>query len=216
MRKSSRHGDVTRSDGAGEMTSATTPAIAGREQRPVLTGFESALARNEVFAESGAHRDAVVFPNLQLFVVACLDPRVDPAHILGLGLSDAIVIRNVGGRVTPEVINDIAFIGQIAETMTPDGFGVEVAVIHHTQCGAGALHDESFRSRYAQRIGVDESSLVQRAIRDPEETVATDVQRLRHASSISSRFTLSGRVYDVTTGLVKTIIPPAPARRPSR
>ena len=49
-------------------------------------------------------------------MITCLDPRTDPAHFLGLGMSDAMVVRNVGGRVTPEVINDVAYIGQLAET----------------------------------------------------------------------------------------------------
>ena len=73
--------------------------------------IESALERNRAFAAAGGHEGAVVLPNLRLFVITCLDPRVDPAHFLGLGLSDAMVVRNVGGRVTPEVINDVAFIG---------------------------------------------------------------------------------------------------------
>jgi Ankyrin repeats (3 copies) len=38
----------------------------------------------------------------------------------------------------------------------PDGPLFDVAVIHHTQCGAGALADDTFRGHYAQRIGVDE------------------------------------------------------------
>ena len=76
-------------------------------------------------------------------MITCLDPRVDPAHFLGLDLSDAIVVRNVGGRVTREVINDVAFIGQIAEAVLPDGPLFEVAVIHHTQCGAAALADDA-------------------------------------------------------------------------
>ena len=76
-----------------------------------------ALERNRVFAAEGGHEGAVVFPRLGLFVITCLDPRVDPAHFLGLSLGDAVVVRNVGGRVTPEVINDVAFIGQIAENV---------------------------------------------------------------------------------------------------
>ena len=78
--------------------------------------IDPALERNRAFAAAGGHHRAVIFPNLRLFVVTCLDPRVDPAHFLGLGLSDAMVVRNVGGRVTPEVISDIAFIGQLAES----------------------------------------------------------------------------------------------------
>ena len=72
-------------------------------------------------------------------MITCLDPRTDPAHFLDLGLSDAMVVRNVGGRVTPEVIKDVAFIGQLAESVLPDGPLFEVAVIHHTQGGTGAL-----------------------------------------------------------------------------
>ena len=40
----------------------------------------------------------------------------------------------------------------------PDGPLFEVAVIHHTQCGTGALADDTFRGRYAELIGADESS----------------------------------------------------------
>jgi carbonic anhydrase len=171
------------------------------------SGIDAALARNRSFAAAGGHDGAVVFPNLRLFVITCLDPRVDPAHILGLDLSDAMVVRNVGGLVTPEVIDDVAFIGQLAESLRPDGPLFEVAVIHHTQCGTGALADDGFRGRYAERIGADEAALRERAILDPAATVARDVERLRAAPSISRRIRVSGHVYDVVTGLVQTISP---------
>jgi carbonic anhydrase len=176
------------------------PAIA-------TTGIDSALERNRAFAAAGGHQGAVVFPELRLFVVTCLDPRVDPAHLLGLGLGDAMVVRNVGGRVTPGVINDVAFIGQIAENVVPDGPLLEVAVIHHTQCGATALADDTFRSRYAERTGSDDAELRDKAILDPSATVRTDVERVRSASAISPRMKVSGHVYDVETGLVETIVP---------
>ena len=168
---------------------------------------QSALARNRAFAAAGGHKDTVVFPKLRLFVITCLDPRVDPAHFLGLELSDAMVVRNVGGRVTREVINDIAFISQIAENVLADGPLFEVAVIHHTQCGAGALADDDFRRSYAHRIGSEESALRARAVLDPASTVKEDVDRLSAAPEISPRVTVSGHVYDVVTGLVQTIVP---------
>jgi carbonic anhydrase len=166
-----------------------------------------ALAHNRAFAAAGGHEGAVVFPNLRLFVITCLDPRVDPAHFLGLGLGDAMIVRNVGGRVTREVINDVAFIAQIVENMLPDGPLFEVAVIHHTQCGTGAFADDTFRRRYAERIGVEESTLREHAVLDPAATVARDVGRLRSAPSISPRVAVSGHVYDVMTGLVETVLP---------
>jgi carbonic anhydrase len=173
----------------------------------ISTNMSPALERNRVFAAEGGHRDAVVFPRLGLFVVTCLDPRVDPAHFLGLSLGDAVVVRNVGGRVTPEVINDVAFIGQIAENVLPDGPLFEVAVIHHTQCGSGALADTTFRRRYAERIGADETTLLEHAILDPIVTVRSDVERLRSARAIPERMAVSGHVYDVVTGLVETVVP---------
>src|SRR4051812_21377386 len=160
----------------------------------------TALARNRAFAAARSQEGAVVLPTLRLFVITCLDPRVDPAHVLGLELSDAMVVRNVGGRVTPEVVNDVAFIGQLGETVLPDGPLFEVAVIHHTQCGTAALADDTFRRLYAERIGADESALRERAILDPSATVARDVELLRAAPAISERITISGHVYDVVTG----------------
>jgi carbonic anhydrase len=179
--------------------------------QPVIatTGIDAALERNREFAAEGGHQGAVVFPELRLFVITCIDPRVDPAHFLGLGLGDAMVVRNTGGRVTPEVINDVAFIGQIAETALPDGPLFEVAVIHHTQCGSAALTDDTFRRRYAERTGSDESALRDRAILDPRATVGSDVERLRSASAVSPRVSVSGHVYDVETGLLETVIPAA-------
>jgi carbonic anhydrase len=167
----------------------------------------TALARNRDFAAAGGHEGAVVFPTLGLFVITCLDPRVDPAHFLGLHLSDAMVVRNVGGRVTPEVINDVAFISQIAENVVADGPLFEVAVIHHNQCGTGALADDGFRRKYADRIGVDPSTLHDHAILDPASTVAADVERLRASPAISPRAAIGGHVYDVVTGLVETVVP---------
>jgi carbonic anhydrase len=180
--------------------------LASRGQ-PGAANIDAALERNRAFAAAGGHEGAVVFPELRLFVITCLDPRVDPAHFLGLGLGDAMVLRNVGGRVTPEVINDVAFIGQLAESILPDGPLFEVAVVHHTQCGTGAFADDTFRRRYAQRIDVDEASLREHAVIDPTATVTRDAERLRSAPAISPRMTVSGHVYDVVTGLVQTVIP---------
>jgi carbonic anhydrase len=195
-----------------EVGRATGFELASRGQ-PTAAGIESALERNRAFAAAGGHEGAVVFPTLRLFVITCLDPRVDPAHFLGLNLSDAMVVRNVGGRVTPEVINDVAFIGELTETALPDGPLFEVAVIHHTQCGTGALADDTFRHRYAQRIGADESTLLEHAVLDAAATVTRDVERLRSTPAISPRVTVSGHVYDVVTGLVETVVPACRSNR---
>jgi|SRR5947209_5929812 len=169
--------------------------------------IQALLERNRAFATEGGHDGAVMFPQLALFVVTCIDPRVDPAHFLGIRLSEALVSRNVGGRVTPEVIEDVAFIGQIAEVAIPEGPLFEVAIIHHNQCGAGAFSSEAFRHGYAERTGAEESKLAARAVLDPVQTVRADVELLRSAAAVSERVAVSGHVYDVLSGLLETVVP---------
>jgi carbonic anhydrase len=164
------------------------------------------LARNRRFAEEGRHQGIAMFP-ITMMVITCMDPRVDPAHYFGLDLGDALVVRNGGGRVTDETIETVAFLEQLVETLAPGGELFEVAIVHHTQCGAGFLADDDFRQRYAERIGVEETTLRELAVVDPVVTVAMDVDRLLSATAISARLRVSGHVYNVTSGLVQTIIP---------
>jgi carbonic anhydrase len=168
------------------------------------------LARNRAFAGAGAHTGLTIMPRQPVFVVTCLDPRVDPAAVLGVELGDAAVIRNAGGRITDEVIDDIAFIGFMAGMARPEGPLFEVAVIHHTQCGTALLADPKLRADFAARTGTDEAALAATAVTDPHATVRADVERLRTAPKAPSRTTVSGHVYDVETGLVTTIAAAAP------
>lgn len=80
-------------------------------------------------------------------------------------------------------------------------------MIHHTQCGTGALADDGFRNRYAERIGAEPSSLREHAVLDLVATVTRDVELLRSAPQVSPRVAVSGHVYDVVTGLVETVMP---------
>jgi carbonic anhydrase len=157
------------------------------------------------FAAAGGHEGVPILPNLRLYVITCLDPRTDPAYVLGLGPGDAVVVRNAGGRVTDEVINDVAFIGQLAEGFAPEGPLFEVAVLHHTQCGTGALADDGFRERFAAHTGADPDALAEVAVLDPEATVRADVARLRSSPLVSDRIAVNGYVYELETGLVRAV-----------
>ena len=117
-----------------------------------MTKMTPLLERNEQFA-SGYTPAGLGLPATQLIIVTCLDHRIDPALALGLQLGDAPVIRNVGGRVTQAVIDDIAFLavltGQLSGGQGAADALFEVAVIHHTQCGTGFLADPGFRRQAA-------------------------------------------------------------------
>jgi carbonic anhydrase len=141
-------------------------------------------------------------------VITCIDPRTDPADFLGIEFGEAIVARTVGGRVTPAVIQDLAYIGYLVETKAPDGPYFEAAIIHHTDCGSTLLADQELRHGFSQRTGYDEQMLAELPVLDPPATVRADVDCLVADPRISPRITVSGHVYDVRTGLVKTIVEP--------
>lgn len=174
-----------------------------------MTRMTPLLERNEQFARTYTPV-ALGLPAAQVVVVTCLDHRVDPAIVLGLRLADAPVIRNAGGRVTPAVIDDIAYLGYLAERM----FGgqdrldrlFEVAIVHHTQCGTGLLADPGFRHQAAEATGLPETVLEASAVPDPHATVETDVERLLASPSLSPKVSVSGHVYDIATGRVTTAV----------
>jgi carbonic anhydrase len=142
-------------------------------------------------------------------VITCIDPRTDPALFLGLGFADAIVARTVGGRVTDAVIRDLSYIAYLVEQKAEEGPYFEAAVIHHTDCGSGLLADDELRHGFAERSGYEEQALAALPVLDPAQTVRDDVRRLLTAPQVSSRITVSGHVYDVDTGRVRSVVQPA-------
>ncbi len=174
-----------------------------------MENFDELLQRNKAFAATDL-KDRVpaipFIPNEQAYIITCIDPRVDPASILGLELGDAIVERNVGGRITPAVIQDVAWISYLHEVKTPDADWFEVAIIHHTDCGSGFFADPQLRHGFAER-GFDEKTLAELPVTHPAETVRIDVERLAREPSISPRVKVSGYSYDIETGLLSTVVP---------
>lgn len=173
-----------------------------------MPNLDALLERNREFAAAGGHLDATLPPRHPVIVITCLDPRVDPAAFLGLELGDLMVIRNGGGRVTPDVLTNLAFIDQLVDTLIPTPLPVEVAVVHHTGCGTGYLADPDFRHRFADRVSADEASLLPLAVTDPATTVRSDVELVRTGTAkFPAHWTVSGHVYDLETGLVTTVVP---------
>jgi carbonic anhydrase len=176
-----------------------------------MTNIDMLLERNRAFARTNA-RDRVptipFIPNRQTFVITCIDPRVDPAAVLGLQLGDAIVDRNVGGRVTPAVLQDVGWISHLHRAKTPDAEWFELAVIHHTDCGSGLLADDALRHAFAHQGGYDDAALAALAVLDPATTVAADVASLLASPMVDPNIRVSGHVYDLATGLVTTVVEP--------
>ncbi len=137
------------------------------------------------------------------------DMRVDPVHVLGLTAGEAVVLRNIGGRVTPKLLAQLAMlsrIGQIAGVVPGGGGEFNIIVMQHTDCGITRLaHESAMLKDYFQ---VNEPALRSKAILDPRAAVAVDVAILRAVPQLPGDWALLGLVYDVATGLIDTVVPP--------
>ena len=150
---------------------------------------------------------------LKAVIIGCADMRVDPAQVLGIKPGEAVVMRNIGGRVTPGLLEEFALLGRIGEVAgaIPGGGGeFHLIVLHHTDCGSTRLvGDPAMLAHYFQ---IPETEVEAKSVRDPRKAVAVDVAALRAIPALPDKWLLSGLVYDVATGLVEVVVPPAPIR----
>jgi len=156
--------------------------------------------RNQAFAAQFAEPPHAI-PKLKALVVTCADPRVDPAHVLGLELGEAAVIRNVGGRITPATFQAVAMMAAVAAQYGASG-GFELIVLQHTDCGIRRL--AAYDDLMASYFGVPVEELPAKHVTDPCRATATDVAALRANPALPSDLVISGLVYDVETGRVSS------------
>jgi carbonic anhydrase len=152
-------------------------------------------------------------PNVKAIIIGCADMRVDPAHVLGIKPGEALVLRNIGGRFTPGLLEQLALLGRIGQVAgkIPGGGGeFHLIVLHHTDCGITRLvGDPALLAHFFQ---IKEEELKAKSVSDPRTAVAVDVAALRAVPALPGAWLISGLVYDVATGLVEIIVPPAPIR----
>ena len=192
------------------MTSGSSMEQAtGREMADLTT----LLDRNRSFAEQFEAGDLKILPRMSTILLTCVDARVDPAHLFGLGLGDAVVIRNAGGRITPAVIADLGILGVLAASAPGNSpRRPELVVIHHNDCGMSRLANPAIQEQVAKRLGLSVDEVAAMAITDPTKSVQDDVERLRQTPGTPDQLVVSGFVYDVRNGTIDQIVPPAPLR----
>jgi carbonic anhydrase len=176
-----------------------------------VTDVDELVQRNQAFASSDFRRDLRINPRGSLMVIGCVDPRVDPASVLGLGQGEAAVIRNVGGRITPATLRTMGMLGKVGQARR-DGSAARawnLVVLHHTDCGM--LDLAAFPDLLAEYFEVPVAELAPKAVSDPVRSVQADVGVLLDVLR-GSDFFVSGLVYDVATGLVDVVAAPTPVR----
>jgi carbonic anhydrase len=184
-----------------------------------MSNLDNLLERNKDFAAQQSAAGTLMpwlpsaLPNVMAVIIGCADMRVDPVHVLGIKPGEAVVIRNIGGRITPGLLEELGLlgrIGQVAGTIPGGGGEFHLIVLHHTDCGITRLAgDPTMLMHYFQ---IQEGDLKAKAVLDPRAAVAGDVAWLKTIPALPGNWLVSGLVYDVMTGLVEIVVPPAPIR----
>jgi len=181
--------------------------------------LDDMLERNKDFAAKQSAAGTLMpslpraMPNLKATIIGCADMRVDPAHLFGLKPGEALVIRNIGGRITPALLEELGLLGRIGEVAreVPGGGGeFHLIVLQHTDCGITRLAGDP--AKLAHYFQIQESEVKSKAVTDPRAAVAGDVAWLKTIPALPGQLIVSGLVYDVATGLVEVVVPPAPIR----
>ncbi len=163
--------------------------------------------RNGEFADRHDVSGLPLLPTGRTIIVGCVDPRVDPAVVLGVQLGEAAVIRNIGGRITTSTLRTLALLAAIARSGgTQPGAGWNLVVVHHTDCGITRLLD--YPEALAAELGVSPEALTRESITDPRASLAVDLAALRANPLLPPGLIVSGLLYDTDTGRLETVVAP--------
>jgi carbonic anhydrase len=184
-----------------------------------MSNLDHFMQRNKEFAVQQSAAAGLMpslpraMPGLKAIIIGCADMRVDPAHVLGIKPGEAVVLRNIGGRITPGLLEQLGLLGRIGEVagvVAGGGGEFHLIVLQHSDCGITRLvGDPAMLAHFFQ---IPEGELAKKTVSNPRAAIAADVAALRAIPALPGAWLLSGLLYDVATGLVEVVVPAAPIR----
>jgi carbonic anhydrase len=170
------------------------------------------LGSNRTYtANFGAKSKLALPPARRFAILTCMDARLDPAKFAGLAEGDAHVIRNAGGRASDDAIRSLVISYKLLGTR-------EFFVIHHSDCGMEFFTNEVMRGLLASSLETAELTpsgfrdvghgpgstageyIEWLTIRDQEQAVIDDVERIRTHPLVPMSIPVYGFIYDVRSG----------------
>jgi carbonic anhydrase len=159
-----------------------------------VSSVDEVLEANGGYAQRFDAGGAPLSPAKPLVVLTCIDARLHPEAFLGLGIGDAHVVRNAGGRASDDALRSIVISTQLLGTR-------ECMVIHHTDCGMLTFTNEAAR----EMLGPAAAEVDFMPFTDVEQSTRDDVATIRANPLMPDDLAVSGWVYDVTTGRLSAV-----------
>jgi len=174
--------------------------------------LQEVIAANEKYSANFGDKAKLAMPPARHFaILTCMDARLDPAKFAGLAEGDTHVIRNAGGRASDDAIRSLVISYKLLGTQ-------EWFVIHHSNCGmefftndvmrgllASSLETAALTEKGFQDVGKGPGShageyIEWLTIRDQEQSVRDDVERIREHPLVPESIAVYGYIYHVESG----------------
>jgi len=159
--------------------------------------FADVLAANSEYAAGFGLAGLPARAARGLGVLTCMDSRIEPLAMLGLGPGDAKILRNAGARVTDDVVRTLVLARYLLNVE-------RVMVVAHTKCRMAAGDSASIHDAIRAAGGPDTSDIAFLTTDDQEASLRSDVEKVR-ASSYLPGVVVGGFLYDVDTGWLRQV-----------
>ena len=157
--------------------------------------FDDLLAANQTFAADFKYGGFDGVARAGVAIVTCMDSRILPLDMLGLGLGDAKIFRNPGGRVTEQALEALVLGVHLLEVE-------RILVVPHTRCAMASATLAELRERVGESAGLDATWQPFNVVEDQRAALRDDVAKVRSHPLIPDTTKVGGFLYDVDTGLL--------------
>lgn len=163
-----------------------------------LSAFDDIFAANREFAATFDEGHLPARAARGLAVVTCMDSRLDPFRILGIGPGDAKILRNAGARVTSDVLRTLVLAVYL--------LGVDrILVMPHSNCRMAQSNEAQIHALIQQEFDVDTRSLEFQTAPDQLSALRYDLTRISSDPFIPESVALVGAVFDVKSGVLTPV-----------
>ncbi|MBF4160952.1 beta-class carbonic anhydrase [Nocardioides acrostichi] len=159
------------------------------------SGFDDLLSANRDFASDFAYGGFDGIARAGVALVTCMDSRIDPLRMIGLGPGDAKIFRNPGGRVTEAALEAIVLATHLLNVN-------RVLIVPHTRCAVASSSEDEIRERIAASAGTDAAWQRFHVIDDQVAALGQDVHKVRSHPLVPESVQVGGFLYDVDSGLL--------------
>jgi carbonic anhydrase len=158
--------------------------------------FDDLLAANKQYADAFDQGGFDGVAHAGIAVITCMDSRIEPLKMLGLGLGDAKIFRNPGGRVTPQALEALVLATHLLNVR-------RILVVPHTRCAMVANSEDELRHKIGASAGTDPSWQLFSVVTDQLAALEDDIRKVRAHPLIPEDVAVGGFIYDVDTGTLE-------------